>query len=369
MDDVNNPYITFDSEGRCNYCTNYHAKADDIVTDDLHTLWNQINYDGMNERYDAVLGVSGGVDSSFVAYLAWKAGVRLLLTHFDNGFDTEEGKHNVKVIIENTGFDYVPNSCDLEEIHDLKRAYLKSGVLNFEVVCDMAFMAATYRVAQEYGVKCLLGGNNWATEGILPKAWGYRHTDAVNIRDIHDKHGSIPLKTYPIMSFTELVRLRRKIPKETPLNHIRYNRREAKQILREAWSWRDYGDKHCECICTRFYQKYIHPRRTGWDKRKPHYSSLICSGQMTREEALTKLSTPISFAQYYFQPYYPGQYLEDRDVFTEKLGITDDELQAYIDQPIVPNQAYKTNDRQYNTLRLGKRLILSPMRALRKAFA
>jgi hypothetical protein len=225
----------------------------------------------------------------------------------------------------------------------------------------MAFMAGNYQVAKEHDVGCMLSGNNWATEGILPRNWGYKHKDVVNIRDIHDKHGSVPLSTYPMMSFMELQRAKRNIGFETPLNHIRYNRREAKHILKEAWGWRDYGNKHCESICTRLYQQYILPWRTNWDKRRPHFSSLICSGQMMRDEALEELE----------EDPYDSKPQKDSDYryFIDKLGLTSIELSAYIDQPIVPNQAYKTNERQYNALRLGKRLVLSPMRALRKAFA
>jgi tRNA(Ile)-lysidine synthase TilS/MesJ len=173
MDDTD-PHIIFDENGVCNYCKEYFEKAKRVLRpkEELTPLLNKIKEQHRGKKYDCVLGISGGADSSFVAYLAKQFGLRVLLMSFDNGFNTHEAEHNVKVIVENTGFDFEPRTCDLKEIYDLKLAYLKSGVLNIEVICDHAIKASTYNVAVEHDVKCLLSGENLVTEGIMPVEWG-----------------------------------------------------------------------------------------------------------------------------------------------------------------------------------------------------
>lgn len=346
MDDTD-PNIIFDESGVCNYCKEYFEKAKRILRskEELTPLLNKIKEQHRGKKYDCVLGISGGADSSYVAYLAKQFGLRVLLVSFDNGFNTLEAEHNVKVIVKNTGFDFEPRTCDLNEINDLKLAYLKSGVLNIEVICDHAIRASTYDVAVEHDVKYLLSGENLVTEGIMPVEWGYRHIDLRNIKGIHKKHGSVPLKTFPTMGlfklgYREVIKGIKKLP---ILNFVDYNREEARKILSTEWGWKDYGKKHCECICTRFYQQYIHPKRTGLDKRKAHFSTLICSGQMTRDEALEELKKP---------PYESvEQYASDRAVFLRKVGITESEFETYIDQPITPNSEYANDTWLYNILR------------------
>ncbi len=348
MDDTD-PKIIFDENGVCNYCKRYFESAKRIIKPkkELIPLLNKIKEQHRDKRYDCVLGVSGGADSSYVAYLAKKLGLRVLLTHLDNGFDTVEGAYNVKAIVEKTGFDYELKTCDFEVIKDLKVAYLKSGVLNIEAICDHAIMASTYDVAVKYGIKCLLSGTNWVTEGILPSSWGYRQNDVANIKDIHRKHGTIPLKTYPTMGLIKygFRNVIKRIKRLSILNFVDYNREKAKQILLKEWGLKDYGKKHCECVCTRFYQQYIHPKRTGWDKRKPHFSTLICSNQMTRDEALAELKKP---------PYISKeQYENDRELFLTKRELTDVEFDDFVGLPIKLNSEYATDTWIYKTLRFG----------------
>jgi N-acetyl sugar amidotransferase len=348
--DETDPNIIFDENGVCNYCKRYFESAKRILRpkEELTPLLNKIKEQHRGKRYDCILGISGGADSSYVAYMAKKFGLRVLLTHFNNGFNTAEGVYNVKAIVEKTGFDYEPKTCDFEEIKDLKVAYMKSGVLNIEAICDHAITASTYEVAVKHGVKCLLSGTNWVTEGILPIGWGYRQNDISNIKDIHRKHGTISLKTYPTMGLIKLGyrEVIKGIKKLSMLNFVDYNREKAKQILSKDWDWKDYGKKHCECVCTRFYQQYIHPKRTGWDKRKPHFSTLICSGQMIRDEALTELKKP---------PYISKeQYENDREIFLTKLGFTDEEFDGFVGLPITPNSEYATDTWVYKILRFGR---------------
>ena len=359
--DETDPHITFDVNGYCNHCTRYFKTAKTVlfsrsaldgVVDDIKTVQK-------NNEFDCVLGLSGGIDSSYVAYLAKKLGLRPLLVHFDNGWNTPEGNVNVEAVVKGTGFKFVTETCDFEEVRDLQLAYLKAGVKNIEVITDHAIQATIFKIASEYDIKYLLRGTNWATEGILPRSWVYRFNDLTNLKSIHGKNGSITLKTYPTMSMLNFAWqiVFKGVKTVSPLNYIDYNRQKAIETLQREWGYVDYGGKHCESVCTRFYQNYILLTRWGIDKRRAHLSTLICSNQMTRDEALEILKTP---------PYTEEEYRRDRELFIKKLLITDDELDYYLQLPKKKHEDYDTNDWLYNILSAlnsayifirGKRLI------------
>lgn len=345
--DETSPQITFDSiNGYCNYCIEYYVTAKKALKpySQLKGIINKIKKERRNEDYDCLIGISGGFDSSYTAYLTHSLGLRALLTHFDNGYDAHEGLHNIKSIIENTGWDYEYRTMNQNEFVDLQLAYLKSGVKNFEVISDHAIKTSVYEVAVEFGIPYMIKGNNWVTEGILPSSWGYRHTDLTNIKDIHRKHGNIPLNTFPQMSVLKWI-WRDKIQGVkhiTPLNFINYNWSKAKKILSKEWGIIDYGQKHGESIITRFYQGYILPLRWGYDKRKAHLSTRICSGQITREKALKELKETI---------YDPEHLREDYRFVLNKLGLTGEEFNQLMKLPLANHSDYKTNDLTWKLLR------------------
>lgn len=350
--DETDSLILFDPlTGYCNHCTTYYEKAKGALKpySQLENLVKKIKTERASEDYDCLIGISGGFDSSYTAYLSYKFGLRALLTHFDNGYDAPEGIHNVNAILENTGWDYDPRTMNQEEFTDLQRAYLKSGVPNLEVISDHAIRTSGYEVAAEFNIPYMFKGNNWVTEGILPRSWGYRHSDLKNIKDIHRKHGTRPLKTFPTMSIYRLAWADKikGIKHIKPLNYINYNWFEAKKTLAEEWGLVDYHSKHWESIITRFYQGYILPTRWGYDKRKPHLSTLICSGQITREQALDKLKEPI---------YPPHLLREDRSFVLKKLGLDDTEFNNLLELPKARHQDYKTNDLDMKLLRYTLRI-------------
>ena len=355
--DTTEPNITFDENGICNHCKTYFVKEKSYLRprDELKRLVDKIKRRRKSEEYDCLLGISGGTDSSYAAYLAEKLGLRVLLLHVDNGWNTEAAEHNVGAIVENTGFDFLRFRVDEEELHDLQRAYLKASVMNVEVVTDHASWAAVYRTASKNGIEYVLSGSNFVTEGILPRSWSYRHSDLTNLKNIHKRFGQVRLKHFPQLGVFDLAfhRSLKRIRFIFPLNYVDYNRAGSKSILSKEWGWKDYGLKHYECRCTKFFQAYILPAKFGVDKRKAHFSSLICSGQITRDEAVKLLQRPL---------YTEEEYLEDREFYLNKLGLSDEEFDELMKLPVRRHEEYGTDQWLHHPLRfLGhtKRKVLS----------
>lgn len=347
--DESDPEITFNENGICNHCTTYHQTAKKALKpyDELPVLMEKIKTEGKGQKYDGAIGISGGIDSSYTAYIAHQFGLRLLAIHFDNGYNTPEGDHNVNAIIDHTEWDFEYKTMDHEELRSLQLAYLNSGVINLEVISDHAIRTTVYKVAAKNNLKYLIKGNNWVTEGILPKAWGYKHVDLKNIKSINRRHGKMSLKTFPMMgplSWALLVVLRG-VKEIKPLNYVNYNVVEAKRTLTKEWGLQDYGWKHGESIITRFYQHHILPLRWGYDKRRPHLSTLICSGQMSRDEAIQILK----------EEYYDPELLRgDYSFVISKLGITGAEFNRLLNLPHARHEDYATDQWIYNFLKLGR---------------
>lgn len=252
--------IKFDSKGVCSFCHYFDEDVKPILERSrsgesmkmLEAIVTNIKRSGHGKRYDSVLGLSGGVDSSYLAYQASELGLRPLLVHVNTGWNSSES----------------------------------------EIPQDHAFLAVLYEEASKIGANYILSGGNLATESILPKSWGYNAGDARHLLEIHKRFGSHPLQDFPILNFWErylYYPFIRKIREVRLLNYMNYNREEAKQILSEKFGWKDYGAKHYESVLTRFFQGYYLPTKFGIDKRKAHFSSLILAGQMTREQALEEL--------------------------------------------------------------------------------
>ncbi len=334
MDTLSDPYITFDEEGVCNYFHEYIKNEKTRVfkgeegEQRLLNIVEEVKTDGLNKRYDCVTGISGGVDSSYLVYLAKQLGLRPLVVHFDNGWNSETSVKNIENIISKTGFDLYTLVVDWEEFRDIQLSYFKANVVDIEAVTDHAISATLYKLAREEGVKYILSGNNHVTEGILPWYWTFNKSDSKNIKAIHRKYGKIPLKTYPFASMRK-----RKIYNDLYgikvielLNFVPYNKAEIKEVITNNLGWKDYGGKHYESVFTRFYQGYILPTKFGIDKRKAHLSTLICSGQITKDEALEELQKPV---------YDPNQLAADREFVLKKLGFSEAEFQKYLLSPRV----------------------------------
>lgn len=343
--------IHFDEDGVCNFCREYEALALKVIRPKiaLSRQFELIKNRRGEAPYDAILGVSGGADSSFTAVVAKRHGLNVLLLHFDNGYDTPEGVHNIEALVDYTGFDYVVDSCDLEEFTDLQRSYLKAGVINLEAPSDHGIIASVYGEARFRGIKTMLSGSNWATEGILPQSWGHRNTDRVNLEAIHKRHGLVPLISFPRMGLPRIYWLRKVwgLEKFCPLNYGRYFRRKAIISMRNLFGFEDYGVKHGESVITRFYQNYILPWRWGVDKRRAHYSSQICSGEITRENALSLLEE---------NPWDYDELFRDHKRVASTLKMSTDKLHDLIlDVPLRSHREYASGDSLYQLGRSLKR--------------
>lgn len=354
--DTADPEIIFDENGICNHCKDYFEREKKFVfkgeegKKKLEDLINKIREDTKFKKYDCVLGVSGGTDSSYTAYWAKKLGLRVLLVNLDNGYDREMSKRNIKNIVAKTGFDLYDYKVDFEEFKDLHLAYLKASVLDIEVVTDHAILAAIYEVANKKGIKYILSGTNVATEAIIPASWNYRKTDLWNLKDIHRKYGTLNLETFPTIGVFRWLYYHRTTHFIELLNYVDYNKKEAAKLLHNKFGWEDYGGKHYESIFTKFYQAYILPTKFGIDKRKAHLSTLICSGQVTRAEALKELEKPL---------YEKDELERDKRYVLKKLGLSEKEFEDLMKLPIKKHQEFKTDDWIYALLRKLKNFYLT----------
>lgn len=323
--DTSDPWITFNDEGLCNHCQAYDAYVATIGSPEdrqrkLEKLVEQLKARGKGKDYDCIMGLSGGVDSSYLAWFAVKRlGLRPLVVHVDAGWNSELAVNNIQNIVQRLNLDMHTLVIDWPEIRDLQRAYFRSGIANLDVPQDHAFIASLYREARKYGIKDILNGGNMQTESILPNAWGYDASDSVSLKAIHKRFGTVKLKNFPTIGlyqkylyypFVQRMRVHR------PLELIDYSKDGAKRLLIEELGWRDYGGKHYESVFTKFFQAHYLPTKFGYDKRLAHYSSLIVSGQLTKEQAKGELQKPL----------YDMQALEeDKAFWIKKLGISESE--------------------------------------------
>lgn len=339
MDNIADPDITFDDKGVCNYYYEYKQQAEEYLFQGaegdakLEELLTTIKKEGKNKQYDCVTGISGGVDSSYLVLMAKKWGLRPLIVHFDNGWNSEIAVSNINNIIKHTGFDLYTIVVDWNEFKDLQLAYLKASVVDIEVPTDHAIGGTLQSLAAQYGVKYILSGNNIVTEAILPPSWVYNKADYVNLLAIHKKHGTVPFKTYPLFGFkAQYVQgLGKGIQTVKPLNYLAYNKDEAKRIIGTELEWRDYGGKHYESVFTKFYQAYILPYKFHIDKRKAHLSTLIFSGQIGKAEALKELEKPL---------YDPAELSAEKEYVIKKFGLSADEFEKLMKAPRVGHAAF-----------------------------
>jgi N-acetyl sugar amidotransferase len=331
--DTSDPEIEFGPEGECSHCLEF----DKVTRLGWHPnergwqLWQdevrRIKRDAKEKPYDSILGLSGGVDSSYLALKIKEAGLRPLVVHVDAGWNSELAVANIEAIVRYCGFDLHTHVINWEDMRDLQLAYLRSGVANQDVPQDHAFFASLYNFAVSNGIRTVFSGGNTATEGIFPKSWQGTAMDEINLRAIHRLFGKRKLKSYPTISFFKyyfyypIIKGMRTV---RPLNFMPYDKQAAIRELEETCGWRAYGRKHGESLFTKLFQNYIMPTKFGYDKRRPHLSSLIVAGQITREEALATLQEPL----------YSAVELEvDLNYFCKKLRISREELDEVLKAP------------------------------------
>lgn len=342
MDNIADPDITFDKEGVSNYFYEYKkAEQENVLTgkageEKLHRLAEEIKKNGQGKPYDCLIGLSGGVDSTYVAYLVKQLGLRPLAVHLDNGWNSELAVMNVENIVTKLGFDLYTLVVNWEEFKDIQLSYLKASVVDIEVVSDHAIFATMYKLAKDKNIGYIISGTNVVTEHIMPPSWLYKKMDFTNLKDIHSKYGSVKIKTYPTFDFKKYVYYSA-VLKLTPisiLNYVPYNKQQIKELITKELDWRDYGGKHYESAFTKFYQAYILPQKFKIDKRKAHLSTLICSGQMTKEDALKELEQLL---------YEPAQLKSDTEYVIKKFGLTEKEFEDIMKLPVRKHEEFKTD--------------------------
>ncbi len=363
--DTTNPDIRFDENGVCNFCHAYEtaAKATLLPEPEAHRKLEQtvreIKIAGQGKEYDCILGLSGGVDSSYLACKLKELGLRALAVQFDNGWNSELAVKNIELLCNKLAMDLYTYVVDWEEFRDLQLAFLRASVANVEAPSDHGIFAALYRVAAERGIRYIINGNNVVTEQISVRAYGYNFYDLKQINGIHKRFGKVKLKTYPRMGFFKKLYYERVdgIKSISLLNYMPYVKSEAMAFLEREFGWRYYGGKHHESIITRFHQSYILPTKFGLDKRQAHLSNLIYSGQMTREDALEELSRP---------PCAPTLIEEDREYVAKKLGLTDDEFDRIMTEPPKSYKDYPNDEwlyTLYGTLLQRRQWLWTPAQA------
>jgi N-acetyl sugar amidotransferase len=332
--------ITFNSNGECDYCSDFILayQSHTLQENKLKAIIQEIKDDGMNKDYDCIVGVSGGVDSSYVLSLAIEYGLRPLAVHLDNGWNSDLAVSNINNLVTKLNVDLYTHVIEWKENKNLQRSFISADVVDIELLMDNAMLAMNYKLAKKYKLRYILSGSNAATEGIkMPKSWNWLKFDAWNIKAIHKKYGNTKIKTHKLISLTEFLynKFYHKIEWMPFLDYVDYQKEHALCHLEKNYGYRRYPYKHYESVFTRFYQGYILPRKFGIDKRKLHLSNLIMTNQMSRDEALHFLSE---------SPYPDKQQLKnDYDFVIKKLGYTDIEFQEYIVRPGVSHNVFSNS--------------------------
>jgi len=349
--DTTDPGITFDEKGWCNHCQKFEEATrkewfpNEEGTQRLRAIIERIKSIGLGRPYDCILGLSGGADSSYLALKVHEWGLRPLVVHVDAGWNSELAVVNIESVVKYCNYHLHTHVVDWEEMRSLQLAYLKSAVANQDVPQDHVFFASLYHFATQNGIKYILNGGNIATESIFPQAWHGSAMDARNLRAIYRKYGEKCLNTYSIISFFEyylwypFIKGMRTI---RPLNYIEYDKAQAIFELKRTIGWRSPERKHGESVFTKFFQNFYLPTKFGYDKRRPHFSSLIVSGQMNRDEAIAKLEEPL---------YEPEELEIDIAFFCKKLQISRSEFRDLMALPIHHYTEFHNQDHLYRWLK------------------
>jgi N-acetyl sugar amidotransferase len=359
--DTTDPDIIFDENGVCNHCTNaikllklppygLPPKEKEVA---LNQLLENVKTAGKGKQYDCVIGLSGGVDSSYVAYLVKQWGLRPLGIHVDNGWNSVKGTKNIENLCEILDIDIQENVLDWEEFKSLQLAFLKASTPDSEIPTDNIICETLYRTANKYGIKYILSGCNITSESILPKAWSQGHRDKKYITSVYKQFGNKKKLSIPILSiYQSTLYYRFKGVKWVDiLDYIQYDKEQAKEYLKQHLGWLDYGRKHGESNYTKIYQEYILPEKFGYDKRRAHYSSQIAAGQLAKHDALEMLK----------QPLYVNQSDLENDIvyFCNKFGITKEDFEKIMALPIKFIHDYPNENKtlQYKLLNIARSIL------------
>lgn len=326
--DTTDPLIEFDEQGVCNHCKFMEFKLGQCVRPEperLAGIVEEVKAAGSKRRYDCILGISGGTDSTYVAYLVQKLGLRPLAVHLDNGWNSELAVKNIENVLNKLGIDLVTHVLDWEEFRDLQVSFLKASTPDSEVPTDHAIIAVLLKMATAEKIRYIISGHNMRTEGVLPSSWSYGGFDWRYIKSLQKRFGTRKLRSFPHFSLGDRIwnYFVRKLRFVHILNYVDYRKEDAMAVLERELGWRAYGGKHCESIYTRFFQSYILPRKFNIDKRRAHLSALIVSGQITRAQALAEVGR--SFSEEALQ--------EDRQYVIKKLALTEEQFEAIMRQP------------------------------------
>jgi N-acetyl sugar amidotransferase len=354
--DTSDSNIQFGTDGRCDYCLNFyenilpHWHPDEKSEAELMRIADKIKRDGKNRDYDCIIGLSGGVDSSYVAYVAkMKLGLRPLLYHVDAGWNSQVSVNNIEKLVDGLGLDLHTEVVNWEEMRDLQLAFFKAQVPHIDTPQDHVFFASLYNFAAKNKFKYILTGANYSTECVRePLEWHYHASDLRQLKDIHRKFGTVPLKTFPtadILKFKVYYRFFRGVRVIKPLNYIPYIKEEAMKELVEKFDWQKYEHKHYESRFTKFDEGYWLPNKFGYDKRRAHFSSLILTKQMTRAEALEKIS---------HKAYSEETIAHDFEYVATKLGISVEEFKELMNGE---NRTYKDYKNEMAVMNIGTKVL------------
>lgn len=345
MDTIADPDIQFDAQGISNYYHEYRQAIDRTIIPGsrgealLQERYDAIRRDGKDKRYDCIIGLSGGIDSTYLCLQAARQGLRPLLVHCDNSWNSERAVHNMERTVRSLGFDLHTHLINWREFRDMELAYLRASVVDIDILTDHAYVAVLYRLARKWKIRHVLSGVNMVSEHVLPPSWRFNSDDAVNIRDILRRHGNIDLRTmrtFPVQRYLDKAYCHHflGIRFTYPFNFGSYDVTKAREEVARELGWQPFDGKHYDSIWTRFYQGYLLPVKFGIDKRKAHLSNLIFSGQLTRESALAQLRKP---------PYPPDLLRQDMDLFLRKMSLSQAELEAIM---ALPRQEHSSFEQQ-----------------------
>ena len=339
--DTSDPRIQFDAHGVCEYCNNFKNKmlpnwdTGEQGAAALACMAEQIKTDTQGKEFDAIIGLSGGLDSSYAAYVAVKKmGLRPLLFHVDAGWNTDQAVGNIEKLVDGLSLDLYTEVINWEEMKDLQSAFLRSGIPDQDLPQDASFFSSLYKFARKHKIKHVITGSNFSTECCRePEEWGgYLGIDTMLFHDIHRQFGQRPLETFPLKDILVYKLIYQKIlgmKVHHPLNLVPFVKKDAEDELERLFGWQRFQHKHHESRFTRFYEDYWLPRKFGFHKRRAHFSSLIMTGQMTRDAALDRIAKP-EMDEHFLQ--------QEFEYVAHKLDLTVDELQQIFD---APNKTYR----------------------------